>query len=122
MFDWWEVILKRLGGTCGIPAYDDRTYLCVTSVTEIDGHVRPLSIHWANGRDYPVVACCLERTFGRWDTGNFVICWDVELLSHSHRTLWWEGSRWFVQRRHETRNGEPDHVMSFAGESKMPFV
>ena len=42
---------RRLGGTNGIPGYDERTYVRVTAVTEADGHMRPTEIHWGDGID-----------------------------------------------------------------------
>lgn len=97
---------RRLGGTNGIPDYHDRTYVCVLSSTERDGHVMPLEITWVDGRRYPIQAYTLERVVGRWDYGNVVMAWEVELVHHARRMLYWEGGRWFVPRRYCDRNGE----------------
>lgn len=90
--------MGRLGGTCGIPAYDDRIYLCVESVTASDGRFRPTRIRWDRGHVYPVVVATLAGTYGRRERGNLVFCWDVELPRKAHRELWWETGRWFVKR------------------------
>lgn len=97
---------RLLGGTNGIPGYDGRTYVRVTSVTEADGHTRPLAIHWSDGRDFPVVASTLVRQVGRWDLGTVIMVWDVELRLRARRQLFWERGRWFVARRDTDRNGE----------------
>ncbi len=97
---------RRLGGTNGVPDYDERTYVQVSSVTLADGRVLPLEIAWADGRRFAVVASTLRRTVGRWETGTLIRCWDVELGRHAHREVFWERGRWFVRRRVVDRNGE----------------
>ena len=97
---------RLLGGTNGIPGYDERTYVRVTAVTEADGHMRPTEIHWGDGRVFPVVASTLTRQVGRWDLGTVIMVWDVELRLRARRQLFWERGRWFVARRDTDRNGE----------------
>lgn len=97
---------RRLGGTCGVPGYDERVYVRVHSVTEPDGHQRPTQIDWADGRRYPVCSCELKRVLGRWELGTLIMCWEVELVHRARRMLYWERGRWFVARRDIDRNGE----------------
>lgn len=97
---------RRLGGTSGVPGYDERVYVRVHSVTEPDGHQRPTQIDWADGRRYPVVSCRLFRAIGRWDFGTLILIWEVELVRHAHRMLYWERGQWFVARKDADRNGE----------------
>ena len=97
---------RLLGGTNGIPGYDERAYVRVTSVTEADGHVMPTEIQWADGRRFPIVSSSLVRTVGRWEWGTVVMCWEVELLRRARRVLFWERGRWFVPRRDLDENGE----------------
>lgn len=97
---------RPLGGTNGIPGYDERTYVRVTSVTEADGHTMPLEIHWGDGRRFPVVSSTLVRTVGRWEYGTVIRCWEVELRMRARHMLYWERGRWFVARGASDRNGE----------------
>lgn len=97
---------RRLGGTSGVPGYDERVYVRVTSVSEPDGHLRPTEIGWADGRRYPVVSSSLMRVIGRWELGTLIMCWEVELLRHVRRMLYWERGQWFVASRNASRNGE----------------
>lgn len=97
---------RRLGGTCGVPGYDGRVYVRVHSVTEPDGHVMPLEITWVDGRRYPVQASTLKRVIGRWESGNVIMAWEVELFGHARRMLYWERGQWFVPRRYCDKNGE----------------
>ena len=97
---------RLLGGTNGIPSYDERTYVCDSSVTEADGHVRPTEIAWSDGRRFPIVASTLTRVLGRWEFGTVVKVWDIELKLRARRQLFWERGRWFVPRRSLDRNGE----------------
>lgn len=97
---------KLLGGTSGVPGYDARTYVCVRSVTEADGHARPLEITWSDGRRYPIVASTLTRVLGRWEYGTVIMCWDIELRLRARRRLFWERGRWFVPTHSLDRNGE----------------
>ncbi len=97
---------RRLGGTCGVPGYDGRVYVRVHSVTEPDGHTRPTRIDWSDGRSYPVCSYTLKQVVGRWDFGTLIMCWEVELVHHARRMLYWERGQWFVARRDVDRNGE----------------
>lgn len=97
---------KRLGGTCGVPGYDDRVYVRVASITEPDGHMRPTEITWVDERRFPVMACQLKRVLGRWDYGTIIMVWEVELVHRARRNLFWERGQWFVARRCVDRNGE----------------
>ena len=97
---------RLLGGTNGIPGYDERTYVCVRSVTEADGHTRPLEISWADGRSFPIVASTLTRVVGRWELGTVIMVWDVELRLRARRRLFWERGRWFGPSRSIDRTGE----------------
>lgn len=98
--------MVRLGGRCGIPDYDARVYVSVTSTTHPDGHVMPLEIDWPDGRRFPIAASGMPQSFGRWEDGNLVIRWEVELVHRARRELFWERGRWFVPRRPLYVNGE----------------
>ncbi|MDO4428573.1 MAG: hypothetical protein Q4B91_03580 [Atopobiaceae bacterium] len=74
--------------------------------TDFDGGMRPVEITWVDGRRFPVVSCCTPRSYGRWDYGNLVLRWEVELVGHAWRSLYWERGQWFVHARHRDRNGE----------------
>lgn len=92
---------KRLGGTCGIPSYDDRTYVGVLAMTFADGTVMPRRIVWHDGRHWDVRASSVFGRWGRADFGNEVVAFEVDLGRHApeRRTLWLEGGRWFVEGR-----------------------
>lgn len=96
----------RLGGTCGIPWERDRVYVEVSAVVDAAGCVRPREIRWGDGRRFPVTSCLSGQSWGRWEAGNLVAVWDVELGRGSWRRLFWERGRFFVRRR--DANGEPN--------------
>lgn len=98
----------RLGGTCGIPRECERVYVEVASTTDAAGSVRPYEIRWGDGRRFAVSSCLTQQSWGRWESGNLVMCWDVEVGHGLWRRLFWERGRFFVRRR--DGNGEPSRV------------
>ena len=92
---------RRLGGTCGIPAYDDRTYVGVLVMTYADGMMRPCRVVWEDGRWWDVLRSTQIRKWGRADWGNVVIEFELELGRRGcFRHVFWEGGRWFVAGSH----------------------
>ena len=89
---------KRLGGTCGIPAYDDRTYVGVLAMDYPDGRVLPRRIVWPDGRHWDVASSEQVGRWGRDDWGNVVKCFEVTLgVRRIRKRIWWESGRWFVK-------------------------
>ena len=78
----------------------------VTAETDYDGGMRPIEITWVDGRRFPIVSCRTPDSHGRWESGNLVLHWEVELMGHARRQLYWERGRWFVSVRYIDRNGE----------------
>ena len=98
---------KRLGGTCGIPAYDDRTYVGVLAMDYPDGRVLPRRIVWPDGRHWDVASSEQVGRWGRDDWGNVVKLFEVTLgRRRTRRNLWWESGRWFVKGRMEVLRGD----------------
>lgn len=88
---------RRLGGTCGIPAYGDRTYVGVLVMVHADGMMRPRRIIWQDGRWWDVLRVTETNRWGREGWGNVVIEFEVELGRRGClRHVFWEGGRWFV--------------------------
>lgn len=98
--------MTSLGGSCGIPRRTERVYVRVLSETDYDGSLRPVVIVWVDGRRFPVVSCRTPEAFGRWESGNLVLHWVVELRGRARRDLYWERGQWFVHARCRSRNGE----------------
>ena len=95
---------RRLGGTCGIPAYDDRTYVGVLAMTFSDGKVLPRRVVWQDGRWWDVLRSTEVGRWGRPDWGNVVVEYEVELGRRGcTRSLFLEEGRWFVGGRHVRR-------------------
>ncbi len=95
---------KRLGGTCGIPAYDDRTYIGVLVMVYEDGMMRPCRVVWQDGRHWDVIRSTQLNRWGRDDWGNVVIEYELEIGRRGClRHVFWEGGRWFVRGRVEGR-------------------
>lgn len=89
---------KRLGGTCGIPAYDERTYVGVLAMDYPDGRVLPRRIVWPDGRHWDVASSEQVGRWGRDDWGNVVKCFEVSLEPRRVRKkIWWESGLWFVK-------------------------
>lgn len=103
------MVSRRLGGTCGVPGYDERVYVRVASVAESDGHMRPTEITWIDDRRFPIMSSQLKSSIGRWEHGSVVLTWEVELVHRARRRLYWERGRWFVRRRFGEANGERAH-------------
>lgn len=96
----------RLGGTCGIPWERERVYVAVNATTDASGSVRPYEILWGDGRRFAIDSCLMQQSWGRWESGNVVLAWDVDLGHGVMRRLFWERGRFFVRRADS--NGEPD--------------
>lgn len=92
--------MATLGGTCGIPGYDHRVYVSVSCDVDAEGQLSPRVIHWDGGRDFVIESCVSMWSRGRWEAGNLVLHWKVELKCRGRpqRDLWWERGRFFVRQ------------------------
>lgn len=99
--------MTLLGGRFGVPDYESRIYVGVDALTLAEGSVLPRAIHWPDGRGFEIAACGTPGEAGRWELGNLVMWWDVELAGGARRRIFWERGRWFVPRPQAVdRNGE----------------
>lgn len=96
--------MGSLAGTCGIPTEQHRVYVGVECVVGASGDVRPYAIAWPDGRRFAARSCSGAEEWGRWERGNVVRMWRVELAYNVWRELYWERGRFFVRR--VDRNGE----------------
>lgn len=99
--------MGRLAGRCGIPYESERVYVQVECTVGPMGDVRPYYIDWAPGRRYEVTSCSEAAEWGRWEAGNVVRRWHVEIGRGAWRELWWERGRFFVRRRDVNGEGRP---------------
>lgn len=54
-------------------------------------------IHWPDGRSWTVESIYDRREYGRAIFGN--LCVEVGVcIAKQHKTIWWEGGRWFVAK------------------------
>lgn len=99
--------MGRLVGRCGIPYDGERVYVQVECTVGPMGDVRPYFIDWAPGRRYEVTSCSEATEWGRWEAGNVVRRWHIEIGRGVWRELWWERGRFFVRRRDVNGEGRP---------------
>lgn len=91
--------MARLGGTNGIPWERERVYVQVHCVVDALGNVLPKRIDWDGQRSFQVLSCRALMEWGRWEAGNVVRCWEVEVARGVWRPLWWERGRFFVRQK-----------------------
>ena len=84
---------KSLAGRCGIPLERDRVYVEVATAT-----VRPVRIHWPDGRSWKIESVYDRREFGRETFGNLCVRWAV-CVDRRRRELFWEHGDWVVAKR-----------------------
>lgn len=91
-----------LAGTCGIPVMGERVYVEVDAESDEaaigEEGLRPVRIHWADGRSWKVERICGRREFGRRIFGNLCVRYEVVIRTRP-KTLWHDKTGWFVRAR-----------------------
>lgn len=93
---------KSLAGRCGIPCERERVYVDVDTVVDgglvVPESVRPVEIHWPDGRSWAIESVFDRREFGHPAFGNLCVRWGV-CIARRRRELFWERGRYFVASR-----------------------
>ena len=77
-------------------SYRKKRYVEVTSHTDEDGVVRPLSITWYDGRVFPIDKILDARQAASLKVGGTGMRYLVR-IGRIETLLWYENPRWFVE-------------------------
>lgn len=73
-----------------------KRYVSVTARVDEDGHVRPLSVQWYDGKTYAIDEVLSVRRASSRRVGGDGICYTVRISDRSTH-LYYEDPRWFVE-------------------------
>lgn len=73
-----------------------KRYVSVTARMDEDGHVRPLSIQWYDGKTYAIDEVRSVRRASSRKVGGDGICYTVR-IGGNVTYLYYEDPRWFVE-------------------------
>lgn len=73
-----------------------KRYVSVTVRVDEDGHNRPLSLQWYDGRTYAIDEVLSVRRASSRRVGGDGICYTVR-IGDSKKLLYFEDPRWFVE-------------------------
>lgn len=73
-----------------------KRYVSVTARMDEDGHVRPLSIQWYDGKTYAIDDVRSVRRSSSRKVGGDGICYTIR-IGERITQLYYENPRWFVE-------------------------
>lgn len=73
-----------------------KRYVSVITRVDEDGHIRPLSIQWYNGKTYPIDDVRDVRRASSRKVGGDGICCTIR-IGERVTQLYYEDPRWFVE-------------------------
>ncbi|MCI8424644.1 MAG: hypothetical protein HFJ72_03125 [Adlercreutzia sp.] len=73
-----------------------KRYVSVTTRVDEDGHIRPLSIQWYDGRTYAIDDVRDVRRAASRKVGGDGLCYTIR-IGERITQLFYEDPRWFVQ-------------------------
>lgn len=76
-----------------------KRYVCVTTRTDEDGRMRPMSVQWYNGETYPIDKIHKVARESS-EVGGDGICYTVDVCGKRTK-LFHEDPKWFVEEKRE---------------------